>query len=162
VEPGVTSQRIKAGMTEKEVRELLGAPKEEIAFGAATRWTYPDLTVVFEGGRVKEVRSSGGAETPHPGLQRRRPHFEGLKSLVDAMALPGRGVGGGTESEQSAASTRSRSTARSHPPRFASVGTRWTARPPTVPTIAVNHIIRESAADLMVSGINMVRTWPTT
>ena len=56
VEPGVTSQRIKPGMTEKEVREVLGAPDEEIAFGAATRWTYPDLTVVFEGGRVKEVR----------------------------------------------------------------------------------------------------------
>jgi Zn-dependent protease with chaperone function len=56
VEKGVSSQRIKAGMTEKEVRDVLGAPDEEIAFGAATRWTYPDLTVVFEGGRVKEVR----------------------------------------------------------------------------------------------------------
>ena len=56
VEAGVSSQRIKAGMTEQEVREVLGAPDEEITFGAATRWTYPDLTIVFEGGRVKEVR----------------------------------------------------------------------------------------------------------
>jgi len=55
-EPGVTSQRIKVGMTEKEVRDVLGSPDEEIAFGAATRWTYPDLTVVFERGKVKEVR----------------------------------------------------------------------------------------------------------
>jgi Zn-dependent protease with chaperone function len=55
-EPGVSSQRIKVGMTEKEVRALLGSPDEELAFGSTTRWTYPDLTVVFEGGKVKEVR----------------------------------------------------------------------------------------------------------
>jgi Zn-dependent protease with chaperone function len=51
-----SSQRIKTGMSEKEVEGILGAPDEVVAFGARMRWTYPDLSVVFEGGRVKEVR----------------------------------------------------------------------------------------------------------
>ncbi len=53
---GGGSQRIQSGMTEKEVREVLGAPAEAVAFGLRTRWSYPDLTVVFEAGKVKEVR----------------------------------------------------------------------------------------------------------
>ena len=44
-------REIKAGMTADEVRRLLGDPQAEIVFGEKTRWTYPDLTVVFVGGR---------------------------------------------------------------------------------------------------------------
>ena len=29
---------------------------DELVFGERTRWTYPDLTVIFENGKVKEVR----------------------------------------------------------------------------------------------------------
>jgi len=47
---------IKAGMTEDEVRSALGPPDAELLFGEKTRWTYPDLTVVFEKGKVTEVR----------------------------------------------------------------------------------------------------------
>jgi hypothetical protein len=43
-------------MTPDEVRRVLGEPQEELAFGTRTRWTYPDLTVVFENGRVASVR----------------------------------------------------------------------------------------------------------
>jgi hypothetical protein len=43
-------------MTAAEVRSLLGTPREELVFGDKTRWTYPDLTVVFEKGKVKEVK----------------------------------------------------------------------------------------------------------
>jgi hypothetical protein len=54
--PSASSQTIKAGMTPDEVRRVLGEPQEELAFGTRTRWTYPDLTVVFENGRVASVR----------------------------------------------------------------------------------------------------------
>jgi hypothetical protein len=54
--PGSKSKEIRVGMTPAEVRALLGAPKEELRFGAQERWTYPDLSVVFEGGRVKDVK----------------------------------------------------------------------------------------------------------
>ena len=43
-------------MSEDEVRRLLGRPSEELVFGDKTRWTYPDQTVIFENGTVKEVR----------------------------------------------------------------------------------------------------------
>ena len=49
-------KEIRAGMTAAEVRSLLGSPREELVFGDKTRWTYPDLTVVFEKGKVKEVK----------------------------------------------------------------------------------------------------------
>ena len=39
-----------------EVQRLLGPPKEQLAFGTQTKWTYPSLSVVFEGGKVKEVK----------------------------------------------------------------------------------------------------------
>ena len=48
-------KEIRAGMTAAEVRSLLGSPRDELVFGDKTRWTYPDLTVVFEKGKVKEV-----------------------------------------------------------------------------------------------------------
>jgi Zn-dependent protease with chaperone function len=50
------SKEIRAGMSTEEVRKLLGAPKEQLSFGAQTKWVYPALSVIFEGGRVKEVR----------------------------------------------------------------------------------------------------------
>jgi hypothetical protein len=51
-----TKKDIKAGMTPLEVIDTLGKPEKEVNFENKTRWTYPDLTVIFENGRVKEVR----------------------------------------------------------------------------------------------------------
>jgi len=51
-----TKKDIKAGMTPLEVMEILGKPEKEVNFENKSRWTYPDLTVIFENGRVKEVR----------------------------------------------------------------------------------------------------------
>ena len=51
-----TRTEIKHGMTTDEVRKALGAPQAEVVFGEKTRWSYPDLTVVFEKGRVTDVR----------------------------------------------------------------------------------------------------------
>lgn len=57
VASGVTSKKeIKTGMTPLEVLDILGKPQKEVTFENKSRWTYPDLTVVFENGRVKEVR----------------------------------------------------------------------------------------------------------
>jgi Zn-dependent protease with chaperone function len=47
---------IRAGMTPADVRAILGTPRDELVFGEKTRWTYPDLTVVFEKGKVREVK----------------------------------------------------------------------------------------------------------
>jgi hypothetical protein len=47
---------IKPGMTPLEVLDILGKPTKEITFQGQSKWTYPDLTVVFQNGRVKEVR----------------------------------------------------------------------------------------------------------
>ena len=43
-------------MTSLEVIDILGKPKSETSFQSQSKWTYPDLTVIFENGRVKEVR----------------------------------------------------------------------------------------------------------
>jgi hypothetical protein len=43
-------------MTTAEVERLLGRPREQLAFGSQTKWVYPSLSVIFEAGRVKEVR----------------------------------------------------------------------------------------------------------
>jgi hypothetical protein len=43
-------------MTTDEVEALLGRPEAEIAFGKRTRWTYADVTVVFEAGKVQDVQ----------------------------------------------------------------------------------------------------------
>jgi Zn-dependent protease with chaperone function len=51
-----TSTEIKRGMTAQEVRRALGAPKSEVVFGEKTRWVYPEMTVVFERGRVVDVK----------------------------------------------------------------------------------------------------------
>ena len=44
------------GMSQNEVRTLLGKPKEEVVFGAKSVWTYPAFTVVFEAAKVVEVK----------------------------------------------------------------------------------------------------------
>jgi len=49
-------REIKVGMTPLEVLDVLGKPEKEVSFETRTRWTYPDLTVLFENGRVKEVK----------------------------------------------------------------------------------------------------------
>jgi Zn-dependent protease with chaperone function len=49
-------KEIKPGMSAAEVQRLLGAPKEQLAFGSQSKWVYPSLSVIFEGGKVKEVR----------------------------------------------------------------------------------------------------------
>jgi hypothetical protein len=51
-----SKKEIKTGMTALEVIDILGKPQKEVTFENKSRWTYPDLTVVFENGRVKEVR----------------------------------------------------------------------------------------------------------
>jgi hypothetical protein len=43
-------------MTPLDVINVFGKPDREVAFENKTRWTYPDLTVIFENGRVKEVK----------------------------------------------------------------------------------------------------------
>jgi hypothetical protein len=53
---GATSAEIKVGMTPEQVRAVLGSPKEEIKFASRVRWTYPDVTVVFENGKVQDVK----------------------------------------------------------------------------------------------------------
>jgi Zn-dependent protease with chaperone function len=49
-------KEIEVGMTESEVRRILGAPKDRVRFGTRTQWVYERLTVVFKDGRVKEVK----------------------------------------------------------------------------------------------------------
>jgi hypothetical protein len=51
-----TKKEIKVGMTPLDVINVFGKPDREVAFENKTRWTYPDLTVIFENGRVKEVK----------------------------------------------------------------------------------------------------------
>lgn len=53
---GTSKKEIKAGMTALEVIEVLGKPDKEVSFENKSRWSYPDLTVLFENGRVKEVK----------------------------------------------------------------------------------------------------------
>jgi Zn-dependent protease with chaperone function len=54
--PASGSKEIKPGMTTAEVQRLLGAPREQLSFGSQTKWVYPSVSVIFEGGKVKEVR----------------------------------------------------------------------------------------------------------
>jgi len=54
--PHATKKEIKLGMTPLEVIDILGRPQKELTFQNTNRWTYPDLTVVFENGKVKEVK----------------------------------------------------------------------------------------------------------
>jgi len=55
--PSATVKKeIKVGMTSLDVIDILGRPQKEMTFGNTTRWTYPDLTVIFENGKVREVK----------------------------------------------------------------------------------------------------------
>jgi hypothetical protein len=54
--PKVEPQQIKPGMTPLEVLDVLGKPDRELTYGPQSKWTYRDVVVVFENGRVKEVR----------------------------------------------------------------------------------------------------------
>lgn len=54
--PTTTKKEIKVGMTALEVIDILGKPQKEVTFQSTTRWTYADLVVIFENGRVKEVK----------------------------------------------------------------------------------------------------------
>jgi Zn-dependent protease with chaperone function len=47
---------IKTGMSMDDVRAVLGPPADELAFERRTRWTFPDCAVIFEDGKVVEVR----------------------------------------------------------------------------------------------------------
>ncbi len=50
------AKEIQIGMTENQVRALVGPPSDQVAFGGKSKWTYPGMTVVFEGGKVKDVK----------------------------------------------------------------------------------------------------------
>jgi len=50
-----TKKEIKVGMGMLEVIDILGRPQKEVSFQTKTRWTYPDLTVIFVNGRVTQV-----------------------------------------------------------------------------------------------------------
>jgi hypothetical protein len=43
-------------MTPADVRAVLGDPGDRLSFGRKSRWVYQDMTVIFEGGRVTDVR----------------------------------------------------------------------------------------------------------
>ena len=50
-----TKKEIKVGMGMLEVIDIFGRPQKEVSFQTKTRWTYPDLTVIFVNGRVTQV-----------------------------------------------------------------------------------------------------------
>jgi Zn-dependent protease with chaperone function len=51
-----TKKELRPGMTAAEVRALLGKATQEVSFGPRSSWSYPSFTVVFENGRVVEVK----------------------------------------------------------------------------------------------------------
>jgi membrane protease subunit (stomatin/prohibitin family) len=53
---GGVRRELKPGMTFDEVRGMFGEPAGEVVFGNRARWTYPDITVVFEDGKISEVK----------------------------------------------------------------------------------------------------------
>lgn len=52
---GAGSVELKPGMTELEVVQLLGEPREKVAFGAKSLWRYDGYSVTFQKGRVTDV-----------------------------------------------------------------------------------------------------------
>ena len=55
--PAATGRReITPGMTFDEVRALFGEPPGEVVFGNKARWSFADLSVIFEDGKVTEVK----------------------------------------------------------------------------------------------------------
>jgi hypothetical protein len=53
--PGARKE-LRVGMTAAEVEAMLGRPEAEIVFGGKTQWTYPNVSVVFQAGKVSDVR----------------------------------------------------------------------------------------------------------
>jgi membrane protease subunit (stomatin/prohibitin family) len=53
---GAPKREIKPGMTFDEVRAAFGAPANEVVFGARAKWTFADLTVIFDDGKVSDVK----------------------------------------------------------------------------------------------------------
>jgi Zn-dependent protease with chaperone function len=49
-------KELQVGMTPAEVEAVLGRPEAEIVFGGKTQWTYSSVSVVFQGGKVSDVR----------------------------------------------------------------------------------------------------------
>lgn len=49
-------KEITPGMTFDEVRAIFGSPTGEVVFGNKARWSFADITVVFEDGKVTEVK----------------------------------------------------------------------------------------------------------
>jgi membrane protease subunit (stomatin/prohibitin family) len=49
-------RELKPGMSFDEVRGVFGNPANEVVFGNKARWSFADLTVVFEDGKVTEVK----------------------------------------------------------------------------------------------------------
>jgi hypothetical protein len=65
-------KEIKVGMTPKEVEAIFGRPQDEESVQNTTRWTYPNLTVISENGRVKDVKfQPSRAETRNQSRVRR-------------------------------------------------------------------------------------------
>ena len=50
------SRGVTEGMSAEDVRERLGPPDRQINFGGRMHWTYPAGSIVFERGKVTEVR----------------------------------------------------------------------------------------------------------
>jgi len=47
---------LRLGMTADEIRALLGDPEEIVAFANTERWSYPELGLILEEGRLRDVR----------------------------------------------------------------------------------------------------------
>jgi hypothetical protein len=43
-------------MTALEVVDVMGKPQKQVTFGNTEKWTYADITVLFENGKVKDVK----------------------------------------------------------------------------------------------------------
>ena len=55
--PGQTVKKeIRVGMTALEVVDIMGKPQKQVTFGNTEKWTYADITVLFENGKVKDVK----------------------------------------------------------------------------------------------------------
>jgi hypothetical protein len=53
---GAGRREIAPGMSFDEVRGIFGNPSGEVVFGGKARWSFPDITVIFEDGKVTEVK----------------------------------------------------------------------------------------------------------
>jgi hypothetical protein len=50
------SASIAPGMTEADVLKALGAPDTKVNFGTKAQWSYRGMQVVFDGGKVTDVK----------------------------------------------------------------------------------------------------------